>query len=43
MRLALSQIADDFVRLPQAETFREAKVRVLETGPLHSFLEKEFE
>jgi hypothetical protein len=40
MGLALSQITNDCVRLPSGQSLREAKVKVLETGPLHNFLEK---
>jgi hypothetical protein len=40
MGLALSLVADDFVRLPSGISLREAKVKVLETGPLHNNLEK---
>jgi hypothetical protein len=41
--LALSKSADDFVRLPSGISLREAKLRILEIGPLHDFLEKGFE
>ncbi len=40
MGLALSKIGNGFVRLPSGVTPREAKVNVLGTGPLHTFLEK---
>jgi hypothetical protein len=40
MGLALSRIANDFVRLPSGRSPREAKVRHLEVGPLHSSLRK---
>jgi hypothetical protein len=43
MGLALSQIGNDFVRLPSGISPREAKVRHLEIGPLHNFLGKGFE
>jgi hypothetical protein len=32
--------AKGFVRLPSGIRLREAKIRVLEVGPLHNFLEK---
>jgi hypothetical protein len=31
---------NDFVRLPSGISLREAKVRILEIGPLHNFLAK---
>jgi hypothetical protein len=40
MGLALSQIGNDFVRLPSGISLREAEVKILETGPLHNFLGK---
>jgi hypothetical protein len=43
MGLALSEIANDFVRLPSGKSLREAKVRILEIGPLHSVLGKRVE
>ena len=36
--LALSQIGNDFVRLPSGISLREATFKVLETGPLHNCL-----
>jgi hypothetical protein len=36
-------LGNDFVRLPSGVSPREAKVGILEIGPLHNFLEKEFE
>jgi len=39
--LALSQIGNDFVRLPSGRSLGEAKVKILEIGPLHNYLEKE--
>jgi hypothetical protein len=38
--LTLPRFADDFVRLPSGIRLREAKIEVLEIGPLHNFLEK---
>jgi hypothetical protein len=38
--LALLVIENDLVRLPLGQRPREAEVRILETGPLHNFLEK---
>jgi len=43
MGLALSQIENDFVRLPSGRSLREAKVWYLKIGPLHKNLEKGFE
>jgi hypothetical protein len=43
MGLALSQIGNDFVRLPSGQSPGEAKVRHFEIGPLHNILEKGFE
>jgi hypothetical protein len=40
MALALSQIGNDFVRLPSGIGLREAWVRHFEIGPLHNFLGK---
>jgi hypothetical protein len=40
MVLALSEIANDFVRLPSGQSLREAKGKVVEIGPLHKFLGK---
>ena len=40
MGLALLKIADDLERLPSGRSPREAKVGILEIGPLHNFLEK---
>jgi hypothetical protein len=40
MGLALSKIGNDFVRLPSGCSPREAKVKILEIGPLHNFLWK---
>jgi len=40
MGLALSEIGNDFVRLPSGRSLREAKVRHFETGPVHNNLEK---
>ena len=40
MDLALSQIGNDFVRLPSGIRLREAEVRHFEIGPLHNNLEK---
>jgi hypothetical protein len=37
---ALSEIGNDFVRLPSGVSLGEAKVGILEIGPLHNFLEK---
>ena len=31
------------MRLPSDISLREAKVRILEIGPLHNFLEKKFQ
>ena len=38
--LALSENANELVHLPSGRSPREAKVEVLEIGPLHNFLEK---
>jgi len=43
MGLALSKIGNDFVRLPSGISFREAKVKHFESGPLHNNLENGFE
>lgn len=40
MGLALSQIANDLVRLPSGQSLREAELKVMETGRVHNFLEK---
>jgi len=40
MGLLLSKIGGVMVRLPSGRSLREAKVKVLETGPLHNFLWK---
>ena len=42
MGLALSKTGNDFVRLPSGHSLRDAKVGILETGPLHNFLGKGF-
>ena len=42
MGLVFAQITNDFVRLPSGVSPREAKVGILETGPLHNFLGKGF-
>jgi len=42
MGLALSKIGKDLVRLPSGRSPREAKVKILEVGPLHNNLEKGF-
>jgi hypothetical protein len=36
-------LGNDFVRLPSGTGLREAVYYVLEIGPLHNFLEKEFQ
>jgi len=43
MGLALSRNEKCLERLPSGISLREAKVEVLEIGPLHNFLEKGFE
>ena len=43
MGVALSQIGNDFVRLPSGRSLREATFKVLETGPLHNNLGKRCE
>jgi hypothetical protein len=40
MGLALSQITNDFVRLPSGTNLREATFKVFEIGPLHNYLGK---
>jgi hypothetical protein len=40
MGLALSKRANVCLRLPSGQGLREAQVKVLEIGPLHSFLGK---
>jgi len=42
MGLALSRKEKCLVRLPSGVSLREAKINVLEIGPLHAFLEKGF-
>jgi len=43
MDLALSESANDFVRLPSGIRLREATVWHLEVGPLHNFLKERME
>jgi hypothetical protein len=40
MGLLLSWIRNDLGSLPSGISLREAKVKILEVGPLHIFLEK---
>jgi len=40
MGLVLSKIENDFVRPPLGRSLREVMFKVLETGPLHNFLER---